>query len=229
MKTSGNPTAEILNIIGASERVRLLHDGIPKFPEYTFDTPPDPIFGFPPVFAPVLSVATWPGYYGIVYDWFEGGSKGYFRYFVESSEFQFVSQSEHGFLCTLLFELASLPIERQQIETISAALGIHGEVTARILRSRTLADFQAILADGFKPSRDDSLPYGDIGAASRVDAVVDDLNGGDSVRVWRTLNAPGWQDLDEIAVLSQLSTSCQINGFEKFASVRAALRSLWGY
>lgn len=94
---------------GYSKEVVRLAEGEIDVPEYTFEAPADPIFGFPPVLIPLWSSSSWPGYIGIARHWFGPAKESFVQFFVEDFSFveiarnfqQFKAWMVYDFLCNI--------------------------------------------------------------------------------------------------------------------------------
>lgn len=228
----GEVTSALLECVHVSDQLKALHSGGIKLPKFTFDAPPNPIFGFPSAFIPILSVDTWPGYIGIVHHWFGRQPRLYAKYLVESSEIIEISSIEEEFIWWLVFEIKSY-ITMGDNELINFVRGIHldSPTISSLLNCRSQVQLNTLLADKFPKGSAANRTMGtvfswsattsqDIGVAIRRNAWDE---------VWRCLNQAGWQDIDEPSIISILRPHCESRMFDDFAALRLALWNSWGY
>lgn len=227
MLSDNEITSRLLATAQASERLHRLRSGRFVLPRFTFDAPPDPIYGFPCAFLPVLSVSGWPGYIGIVHHWFGTTATTFAKYYVETSELVQISPSEDGFFDWLMDELRCLGVDKEELERLTGSLGIDSMKVQMVIASGNQSLPELSTASDGQKSEFRELADHCVPANNR--SIGDALASCDWESLWYDLSRPGWQDLDERSILEFLSTRCSDANFGEFCFLRLALREIWGY
>jgi hypothetical protein len=108
---------------GASSTLLSIFDGEIEVPHFTLEAPVNPSFGFPPILVPLWSNGSWPGYIGVVKDWFGDRPDIYVEFFSELGSFTEIAKTFEQLQAWMVFDfLCNVPAS-DEVERFAESIG----------------------------------------------------------------------------------------------------------
>lgn len=187
---------ELINKIGYSNEVVKIARGDVIVPKFTYEAPFDPAFGFPPALIPLWSCSSWPGYVGIVRDWFGDNADSFVQFFIEEHEFVEVAKNLEQLKAWLVFDfLCNVPAP-DEVERFAHSIAFNGKddvegYFAGIDDTSDLAKLDVFKSDPpaiFAVSEEKAMPLW-LEKSEQTCNLIELLDKGEMAQVWKVLNS----------------------------------------
>lgn len=203
--------SDLLVQLGFSEEVIDAHNGKIKVPKYSLEAPFDSRYGFPPIVIPLWSDSSWPGYIGLVTNWFDGSEHGFVKYYSNDQYVSEIAMTFDQLKAWLTFDfLCNIP-EQSEVEEFAESIGLCPGTKAEHY-FKNCNDFQDLkYLDVFKSELPQFLAKGArdseplwIRNKTTKENVLQLIENKQFGEAWRHINSSGFSYEDTIELLEKI-------------------------
>lgn len=191
------------------EEVILIAEGKVNVPRFTVSAPADLIYGFPPGLIPLWSNSSWPGYIGLMTQWF-GDTRHYFvKFYVECHSFTEIARDIEQLKVWMTFDFLCNVPDADEVGRFAESIGLcrGDELEDMFAKCQTVHDLIQI------PCMNSAPPHGimdksrAIGANQSEDIshIYELIEQRDYHSAWQSLNSRPFKHETVVGILDALA------------------------